>query len=275
MIHIVIDSPYPTAPIASAIKLTDSSGRPSRAMPSARLTDPATIPLMRVIRAGLYLSMLAVMALSIPQHRHAEPTSRAPVTIAVPVVPASVTPPSTTMTMPRPARPPMCSFKKTRATAAVATSSRLSNSDTVPAGVRSRASSSNTGAIPPPSTTATARRDRCEPAGVDRRRMIPNGASASAAPTYNNPASVTEPTSSISSFVTGVAAPNRTAASAHHTHPFICVARRSTIARHYGVRHRTSHNKRIEDDVHNISPTSPTTRPQNRLINHAELWLRL
>ena len=43
-------------------------------------------------------------------------------------------------------------------------------------------------------------------------------------PRYNRPASVTGPTWSTTSFVAGVAAPNTTAASAHHAHPFRYVA---------------------------------------------------
>ena len=49
----------------------------------------------------------------------------------------------------------MCSPKNNRATNAVATSSRFNSSDTVRAGVRSRANTSNTGARPPPTQPPT------------------------------------------------------------------------------------------------------------------------
>ena len=195
--------------------------RPSIVTPTARFTEPATTPLMKVMLAGDQRRGGGDGVVDAPAHAcscdeecagvHAARGRRRERRRRSDRADAERRPATDLLVEEHPR-------DKT-----VATSSRFNSSDTVEAGVRSSASTSNTGATPPPRATAVISRMRCERWTRRARPRLTNGATPMAAPRYSSPASDIAPMSSTRNFVAAVDVPNSTAAAAHHHHPWRCV----------------------------------------------------
>ncbi len=176
------------------------------------------------------------MELSIAQHAQAPAISSAPMRRSVLADHARTTPPATTASVPVTTRRPRCSPNSKPASTTVKPNSRFSSSDALAAEVRVSPAASNTGAMAPPTTTATA--SRLPPrrnVGADGGSRTTIGMTAMAAPRYSRPARVKALMSSASRDAAGADAPNSTAAAVQsstprlfmiHVVPLSCVASR-------------------------------------------------
>ena len=141
--------------------------------PTARrtLTVPATRPLTWTMSNGSLSAISRVRLLSSAHRAEARTTAAAPPAIAgLPGVQPRTTPASAMMTAATAIRGPRCSPKTTPARMTVRTTSRLSRSAVVVAGLRASPQRSSGGARMPPNRTTPDRIDRSR--GVSARPVV-------------------------------------------------------------------------------------------------------